>query len=121
LTNSPQSVDEPIVSAPIQESLPSLIAAGAKVYVKQGDTLHSKFLVVDDLFSMVMSYNLHPRSERYEGEMSVNSLDEATAKALAAAFAQDVAQAKHLAQPSDVQVPKNAFSILAKRFFFDQL
>lgn len=121
LTNSPQSVDEPIVSAPIQESLPSLIAAGAKVYVKQGDTLHSKFLVVDDLFSMVMSYNLHPRSERYEGEMSVNSLDEATAKALAAAFAQDVAQAKHLALPSDVQVPKNAFSILAKRFFFDQL
>lgn len=121
LTNSPQSVDEPIVSAPIQESLPSLIAAGAKVYVKQGDTLHSKFLVVDDLFSMVMSYNLHPRSERYEGEMSVNALDPVTAKALATAFAADVAQAKHLAQPSDVQVPKTAFSILAKRFFFDQL
>ncbi|MBI1945345.1 MAG: phosphatidylserine/phosphatidylglycerophosphate/cardiolipin synthase family protein [Deltaproteobacteria bacterium] len=121
LTNSPQSVDEPIVSAPIQESLPSLIAAGAKVYVKQGDTLHSKFLVVDELFSMVKSYNLHPRSERYEGEMSVNALDEATAKALTAAFAADIAKAKHLAQPSDVQVPKTAFSILAKRFFFDQL
>ena len=121
LTNSPQSVDEPIVSAPIQESLPSLIAAGAKVYVKQGDTLHSKFLVVDDLFSMVMSYNLHPRSERYEGEMSVNAIDEATAKALAAAFAADIAAATHLAKPSDVVVPKTAFSILAKRFFFDQL
>ena len=121
LTNSPESVDEPIVSAPIQESLPSLIAAGAKVYVKQGDTLHSKFLVVDDVFSMVMSYNLHPRSERYEGEMSVNAIDEATAKALAAAFASDIAAAKHLAKASDVVVPKTAFSILAKRFFFDQL
>jgi phosphatidylserine/phosphatidylglycerophosphate/cardiolipin synthase-like enzyme len=89
--------------------------------VKQGDTLHSKYLVVDDLFSMVMSYNLHPRSERYEGEVSFNSLDEALAKTLRTQFEADIAAGKHLATPDDVKIPKSALSVLAKRFFFDQL
>lgn len=121
LTNSAESVDEPIVSAPIQASLPALIDAGCEVYLKKGDTLHSKFMVVDDVFSMVTSYNLHPRSERYEGEVALNILDEGTAKGLADAFKNDIAAATHVAKSADVVVPKSAMSVIASRFFFDQL
>lgn len=121
LTNSAESVDEPIVSAPILESLPSLIAAGAEVYLKQGDTLHSKFLVVDDVFSMITSYNLHPRSERYEGEIAFNAIDEQLAKTMRTQFEADIAVGKRLMKPEDVIIPKTALSVLAKRFFFDQL
>jgi cardiolipin synthase A/B len=121
LTNSAESVDEPIVSAPILESLPSLIAAGAEVYLKQGDTLHSKFMVVDDVFSMITSYNLHPRSERYEGEVAFNAIDESLAKDMRKQFEADIAVGKRLAKPEDVVIPKTALSVLAKRFFFDQL
>lgn len=121
LTNSAESVDEPIVSAPILRSLPALVEAGAEVYVKQGDTLHSKFLVVDGVYSSVGSYNLHPRSERFEGEMTVNSLDAGAAGALTHAFEKDLAVAKRITSPDQVQVPENMFTILAARYFFDQL
>lgn len=121
LTNSAQSVDEPIVSAPILNSLPELVEKGAKVFLKQGDTLHSKFLVVDGLFTQVGSYNLHPRSERYEGEMVVAAVDRKLGAQMQAAFEKDIAAATAIASAADVQVPKTAFSILASRFFFDQL
>lgn len=121
LTNSAESVDEPIVSAPILRSLPELVSAGAEVYVKQGDTLHSKFLVVDGVYSSVGSYNLHPRSERHEGEMTVNTLDAATAGHLTQAFERDIAAARRITSPDQVQVPENLFTILAARYFFDQL
>ncbi len=121
LTNSPDSVDEPIVSAPIMKSLPALIEAGAEVYLKQGDTLHSKFMTVDGVYSMVTSYNLHPRSERYEGEMAVNILDTNVTSALTTSFDNDIAAAKHIKKASDVVVPTSALSIIASRFFFDQL
>jgi cardiolipin synthase len=121
LTNSAESVDEPIVSAPILMSLPELAEAGAEIYLKQGDTLHSKFLIVDDMFSSVGSYNLHPRSERYEGEVAFNAIDEEAAAALTRAFEADIAAAAHPQTAADIDVPQTAFSMLAARFFFDQL
>lgn len=121
LTNSAESVDEPIVSAPILRSLPELVAAGAEVYLKQGDTLHSKFMVVDNLFSSVGSHNLHPRSQRFEGEMVVNSLDTQVASQLSSAFEADIAAARKIESPEDIQVPENLLSMLATRYFFDQL
>jgi len=121
LTNSAESVDEPIVSAPILNSLPELVKAGAEVYLKQGDTLHSKFMVVDGLFSSVGSYNLHPRSQRYEGEMTINSLDVTCASQLTAAFANDIATARRIETPDQIVVPQNTLTLLAARYFFDQL
>lgn len=121
LTNSSESVDEPIVSAPILSSLPELIQAGAEVYLKQGDTLHSKFMVVDGLFSSVGSYNLHPRSQRYEGEMNLNILDAGTANELIRAFENDLQQARRVASAESIQVPQNLLTTLASRYFFDQL
>lgn len=121
LTNSAQSVDEPIVSAPILHSLPDLVSAGAEVYLKQGDTLHSKFMVVDGIYSSVGSYNLHPRSQRYEGEMTVNSVDTQAAGALTAAFEKDIAIATRVKSPDEIKVPDNVFTMIAARYFFDQL
>ncbi len=121
MTNSAQSVDEPIVTAPILASLPELVASGAEVYLKQGDTLHSKLMVVDGLYAAVGSYNLHPRSERYEGEMLVNTLSKDTASNVVNAFEKDLAKATRVNAAADITVPTTAFSILASRFFFDQL
>lgn len=121
LTNSAESVDEPIVSAPILNSLPELVKAGAEVYLKQGDTLHSKFMVVDGLFSSVGSHNLHPRSQRYEGEMMIHSLDVDAAGQLTAAFEKDLAAARKIESAEQIVVPNNTFTMLAARYFFDQL
>lgn len=121
MTNSAESVDEQIVSAPILRSLPELVEAGAEVYIKKGDTLHSKFLIVDGLYSSVGSYNLHPRSERYEGEMTVNTLDTQTAGSLTGTFEKDIALATRVSSPDQIVVPENLFTILPSRYFFDQL
>ena len=121
LTNSSKSVDEPIVSTPIQKSLPDLISAGAEVYLKKGDTLHSKLMVVDGLYASVASHNLHPRSQRYEGEMSINTLDVTTAQSLGRTFQDDVNCAEHIESPGQIQYKENLLTVLAEKYFFDQL
>jgi len=121
LTNSAQSVDEQIVTAPILRSLPELVAAGAEVYLKQGDTLHSKFMVIDGMYSSVGSYNLHPRSERYEGEMTVNTLDTRTAAFLTQAFENDIDRAKQVMSPDEIKVPENILTLIVSRYFFNQV
>lgn len=70
ITNSPTSVDEPVVSTPILRSAMQLAELKAQVFLKKGTTLHAKFAIFDGQYTIVMSYNLHPRSERIEGEMA---------------------------------------------------
>ena len=120
LTNSSESIDEAIMSTPILESLPELLDAGAQVFTKRGDTLHSKFMTVDGLYSWVGSYNLHPRSQRYEGELAIQVLDADFARRLDAAFEADLAAAQRVTRDSLV-VPTSAFTFLAARYFYDQL
>lgn len=121
LTNSAQSIDEPLISGPILSSLPELVAAGAEVYLKKGDTLHSKFMTVDGVFSSVGSHNHHPRSQRFEGEMVVNSLDANLAASFTSAFEADIAAAQKIERPEDIVVPESPLNILAMRYFFDAL
>ena len=121
LTNSAESIDEPIITAPILSSLPDLIEAGAEVYLKKGDTLHSKFMTVDGVFSSVGSHNHHPRSQRFEGEMVVNSLDPQLAQSFTNAFEADIAAADRMHKAEDVKVPDSIFGLLATRYFFDAL
>lgn len=121
MTNSTESVDEPIVSAPIQRSVRALVALGVEAYLKRGDTLHAKTLVVDDVLAMVTSYNLHPRSERYEEEMALVCLDGATSRALHAQFDVDADAARRVTSPDDVVVPEGALAVLVERLFFDHL
>ncbi|OGR56439.1 MAG: hypothetical protein A2X36_03965 [Elusimicrobia bacterium GWA2_69_24] len=121
LTNSAESVDEPIVSAPILQSLPELIRAGAKVYLKKGDTLHSKFMTVDGVFAVLGSFNLHPRSVRYEKEMVLNILDARFVSDLDRTFKADTDRATAVTDPDGLKVPDSALTRLVRRYLFNQL
>ena len=121
LTNSAESIDEPIVIAPILASLPELIAAGATVGLKRGDTVHSKFMTVDGLFSIVGSFNLHPRSIRYEFELVVSALDARLAAALDRAFAADMAAALPVTDPAALDIPDSPLTRIVQRYLYNQL
>lgn len=123
LTNSNTSVDEPVVSVPILRSAHQLASVGADVYLKQGTTLHSKLAVIDGQYSMIMSYNLHPRSERMEGEMAVVVKSESFAKTVTAAFIADIQtnKAVRVEKPEDIQLPDSPQVIPVLRLFFDML
>lgn len=107
LTNSKESIDSDgkSMADTIVEGTKVFAAAGANVYLKQGETLHSKFLTVDGIFASVGSYNLHPRSERYDTECNVNIIDQAFTARLDEAFAMDMAAAKKMSL-KDLQAKK---------------
>lgn len=98
LTNSKESIDSDgkAMADTIVAGTRVFAAAGANVYLKRGETLHSKFMTVDGVFASVGSYNLHPRSERYDTELNVNILDEASTAQLDAAFEKDIAEAQRM-------------------------
>lgn len=120
-TNSAKSVDEPIVTYPILSGLKAYFEAGCEIYLKQGDTTHSKYLVVDGAFSWLGSYNLHPRSLQYEGEMVFLSLDVSFAKAITRDFEQGLAQAKRAASVADLEIPSAPAWPFLTLFFFNQI
>lgn len=122
LTNSDKSVDEPIISQPMMISAKRLAEMGAEIYLRQGSTLHSKFMIVDRRVVMIGSYNLHPRSERLEGEMVFIINDTRVADDFLRVFEKDIhptiAQFKTAAQ---IQ-PKLSFLVkFTLRYFFDLL
>ncbi len=118
-TNSNKSVDEPLVSEPIMKALPDLLAAGAEIYLKKGDTLHSKFMVVDETFVSLGSLNLHPRSLYYDTEMAVNIIDENAAKTLRAQFDRDIAAEEAVAAKSakDLEIESTWYNRFIKKYF----
>jgi len=123
LTNSKESIDSDgkSMADTIVEGTKVFAAAGANVYLKQGETLHSKFLTVDGVFASVGSYNLHPRSERYDTECNVNILDADAVRKLDEAFARDLAEAKHMTL-QDLQAGKPGWlSRLLAKVGFGQL
>lgn len=122
-TNSDKSVDEPLVSEPIMRSLPEFFEAGAEVYIKKGDTLHSKFLIVDDAFVSLGSLNLHPRSLYYDTEMAVNIIDPKAARALREAFDADVNgdQAIKIESLDDLKVESRWYNRFIKKYYFRHL
>jgi phosphatidylserine/phosphatidylglycerophosphate/cardiolipin synthase-like enzyme len=124
LTNSSASVDEKIVSTPILRStkeLASLDPHRVKVYLKKGSTLHSKFLVVDKQFTLVMSYNLHPRSERVEGEMAVAVLNKNIGQQFNDIFENDIQpENADLKSADQITIPDDLFLMAyITRIFFD--
>lgn len=123
LTNSAQSVDEPIVSIPILRSVIEFVKMGAEVFVKKGATLHSKLLIVDSQISMVMSYNLHPRSERIEGEMAVLVKNQSFSTDLKRVFDKDISEenAQAINKTEDLILPNSPVALPTLRLFFDML
>jgi cardiolipin synthase A/B len=124
-TNSGESVDEPVVSVPILRSVSEFADMGAEVYVKRGTTLHSKLMVIDNRYSMIMSYNLHPRSERLEGEMAIVIDNKEIATDMHNIFTYDTDTTKERAylirSSSEVQIPDSPTTIPTLRLFFDML
>lgn len=121
LTNSAQSNNEPILTSFILESLAEMKAAGAEIYVKEGETLHSKFMTVDGIFATVGSYNFHPKSIRHEREVTLHVLDNAFAAEMEAVFAEDISKAKKINNDEELGLKDSPLNYLARRYMFDQL
>lgn len=121
ITNSAASVDEPIVVQPILESLPDLIDAGARVYLKQGSTLHTKSFLVDDYWGWIGSYNLHPRSLYFEVESVLSFFSKNLGREFAQMFDDDKNLCQSIINSSDLQIPVTTGSKLATYFFYNQL
>lgn len=121
-TNSKESIDSDGKSFAdaILKSVKAFSDAGANVYLKQGQTLHSKFMTVDGIFCSIGSYNLHPRSERYDTELNVNMLDRESVARIDAVFARDIAEAKR-ATSRDLSPKPGWLSRIMERYFFSQL
>ena len=114
-------IEDSVVVVPILESLVEVIDAGAHAYLKQGETLHAKFVTVDGLFAQVSSYNINPRSERYEHEMGVNILDADLTRELDDEFASDIRQALKVERSQDLEIRHSPLSFIIRRYFFNQL
>ena len=66
--------------------LPELLQFGIRVRLQPAPFAHSKLLLVDDLWSLIGSANLDPRSLRLNFELNLEVYDDGLAKALAAQF-----------------------------------
>ena len=123
LTNSTDSVDEKVVALPIVRSAKKLLDVGAEVYLKTGSTLHSKFMIVDQRLFLIGSYNLHPRSEKMEGETIVVFDNTKLSLEATAAFEKDIQpdQAIKMDVNQEVVIPVTGETLLPLRMFYDQL
>lgn len=123
LTNSGTSVDEPLISVPMLRSAKQIFGLGAQVFLKKGDTLHSKMAIIDGKYTFLMSYNLHPRSERLEGEMAFVVDDKNFAARAKQVFNNDISadQAQFISHESQIEMPNSFIALVALRIFFDLL
>lgn len=123
LTNSKKSIDaeaKPMADIILKGLLP-LVPAGVHVYLKKGQTLHSKFMTVDGVYCSIGSYNFHPRSERYDTEMNVSILDKASIAKLDAAFAADLAAADKIRTVGDLGYEPGWLSKIVGKYFYSEL
>ncbi|MCX6118701.1 MAG: phosphatidylserine/phosphatidylglycerophosphate/cardiolipin synthase family protein [Proteobacteria bacterium] len=134
-TNSQHSMDEadrPLLG-PIYRSLRAVLnvpeaqkQASFKqpsVYLQKGRTLHSKYLVIDDRAGWVSSYNIHPRSARYESEVAAVFLGQETGNDLSKMFSLDVAPdlAPIVEDIQTVTLPPSQLFDVIEKIIFEQL
>lgn len=130
LSNSGTSVDEPIISRPIMESMRELALMGKKpgrkvpkVFLRKGSTLNAKVAIIDDHLVIAGSYNLHPRSLRLEGEVVALIWGGRVAKDLVRQFAIDTSSvhATEVTDPEAMVLPPDLLNGILHDKFFDQL
>lgn len=122
LTNSRETAAESIVATPSMRALKELAKAGVKVYLRTDSYLHSKIMVVDREYSVCGSFNLHPRSMRYDNEVMAVVHNRKFAGRLTALMNYDVRKA--VAQrvgEEQITWKENLESLLAEKVFFDHL
>lgn len=86
MTNSYESNDIGFVSEAARYFYDELLAAGVKIYEKQGGTLHSKTASFDGEYSIVGSCNLNGRSKGRDSECVVTTDDPQIARQLEERF-----------------------------------
>lgn len=121
--------DKPLLG-PIYASLMRLTTkpkqASAKfvaptVFLQKDHTLHSKYMVVDGLTGWVGSYNIHPRSYRYEGETVGLFHGPGIGGRVQQMFADDAAASDRTTDSQSFALPNATLYDLVGGFFFDQL
>lgn len=75
---------------------PELLAAGIKVYERSDGIVHSKTMVVDDVWSLVGSSNFDQRSVLFNDEVDVVVLGKATADQLRGTILTDIRHGKRI-------------------------
>lgn len=79
---------------------PELLAAGIKVYERSDGIVHSKSMVVDDVWSLVGSSNFDQRSVLFNDEVDVVVLGKETADQLRRTMLGDIGHAKQISWQS---------------------
>jgi cardiolipin synthase A/B len=73
-----------------------LLAAGVRIYERQGAVLHAKTAVIDGVWSMVGSSNLDWRSVIYNAEIDAAIIDPGFAAEMEALFRSDLARSREI-------------------------
>jgi len=92
----PDQSDSPAAIAVAHSHYGDLLEAGVKIYETQGIVLHSKTVIIDNVWSAIGSSNFDQRSILYNDEVDAIVLGRDTAQALGAMFADDIGHAKEI-------------------------
>jgi cardiolipin synthase len=89
-----------VVSMAMSSIIGRLLESQVRVFAYQGRVLHSKTAIFDDSLVTLGTYNLDPRSRRYNRECNMAVYDRAVARAAREAFEEDLKSSKELSLAS---------------------
>ncbi|HVI86951.1 MAG TPA: phospholipase D-like domain-containing protein [Dongiaceae bacterium] len=92
----PDQSDSPSSIAVAHSHYADLLEAGVKIYETQGIVLHSKTVIIDNVWSAIGSSNFDQRSILFNDEVDAIVLGHDTAAALGAMFQDDIGHAKEI-------------------------
>jgi cardiolipin synthase len=85
-----------VVSMAMSSIIGRLLESEVRVFAYQGRVLHAKTAVFDETLATIGTYNLDPRSRRYNRECNVAIYDAGVARLARASFEQDLKNATEL-------------------------
>ncbi len=94
----PGKTDHPLVNWASRAMLGELLEHGVRVYLQPAPFDHTKLLLVDDVYSLVGSANLDPRSLRLNFEFNLEVYDQTLTRELAQHFDREVARAEEVSR-----------------------
>ena len=96
----PSRTDSSAALAVQHSEYTELLRAGVRIYERQGGILHTKAMVIDDVWSIIGSSNFDHRSVLFNDEIDAVTIGEVTAAQFAALFRRNLAQAKPITLPA---------------------
>jgi cardiolipin synthase len=85
-----------VVSMAMSSIICRLLESDVRVFAYQGRVLHAKTAIFDETLVTTGTYNLDPRSRRYNRECNIAVYDAAVARAVRASFEADIQHATEL-------------------------